>query len=689
MAASAQGGARDYPGRPAVSDISIPGVTQSKYGTDKLIEGLMKIERVPRDNAQTQLDTYQKQKAVWLDLTQQVSGLRDTALTLYSFRNPFSDRIATSSDESVLTAAATREALEQSSKIVVEKVATADRFLSSNLPPDYKVPGGTYHFDVGSGSIELSFLGGSLQDFADAVTKKGRDLVRASLVSVTSDTRALVLESLKTGEKNKLGLSGDSEKLALAIGMVEKASTKAQTLDPSQPTAWTKPLDPSTVRVNKTALDVDPGGEAKLPLATDAQTAGLVLEISYRLVKPPEAPPPTPPPGPNVPATGSITYQGITVQGAPSMTGLPPWTPPPTPPHVDDSKMIFALAANGGSVALPALSDSSDVQTTRIDLGPLMPDIAAIGARNGDSSRKLEIVSARVFDPKESGGLKPTHPISTAADAMISVDGVDIRRDTNAIKDVIPGVTLNLVDTSDKPVKVDVEPDRKSAKDAIINLVGSYNKLMGWLNILTRDDPAIIDQLDYFTDAEKKSAQERLGLYQGDSTLSVFRSGLQSAMMNPHETRPGDSIVLLSQIGIATDTRRPGSAGGVDASRLRGYLEIDEPTLDKALASNFDQVRDLFGYDTNGDYIINSGVAYAVETAAQPYVSIGGIFATRSQTLDQEIASEKNTIANLDESLATKQEDLKRKYGMMEGALQSMDATSNSIDNFSKNNSGG
>lgn len=672
-----------------MSDFSIPGVgTQDKYGTDKLIAGLMKIEQVPRDRAQKQLDSFQKQKSVWLDLTQQTSSLRDSARNLYSFRNPFSDRIAASSDERVLTATATREALEQTRKVTVEKMASADRFLSSNLAPDYKVPKGDYKFGVGDSTIELNFLGGSLQDFADAVTRKGRDLLRASLVPVTPDTRALVIESLKTGEKNRLSFAGDAEALAVATGLVDRASTKAQNLDPSQPLAWTKALDPAAVHASKGSLAVDPGGEAKLALASDAPTQGLVLEISYRLTKEASPPPPTPPPGPNVPPSGSVTFQGITVQGAPSETGLAPWTPPPTPPKVDNSSMLFALAANGGSVGLPALADSSDAKTIKIELGSLMPDIAALGIRDGDSSRHLEILSARVYDPKETGGLVPKHPVSTAGDSLISMDGVEIRRDSNAIKDVIPGVTLNLVDSSDKPVKVDVQPDRKSAKDAIINMVGTYNKLMGWLNILTRSDPSIIEQLDYFTDAEKKLANDRLGIYQGDSTLSVFRNGLQSAMMNPHPTRPGDSIVLLSQVGIATDTRRPGATGGVDASRLRGYLEIDEQSLDKALASHFDEVRDLFGYATNNDFIVNSGVAWSLDAAAQPYVAIGGIFSTRSQTLDSQISSEKQTIADLNVALSAKQDELKQKYGMMEGALNSMQSTSSALDNFSKNGGG-
>lgn len=671
---------------------SIPGTGKSKYGTADLIAGLMKLERIPRDRAQADLDSLQKKQAVWVDLGRNVSSLRDAARSLYSFRNPFSDRIAKSDDEDILTATATREALEQTRRIEVERVAAADRFISNNLPKDYKVPAGTYTFTIGEKKIELSYSGGTLQDFADALARKGKDWIGASTVSVTADTKALVIESLKTGAKNRLGFSGDAEKLALDAGLVEKTRSKAQTLDLAKPLPWALPLDPSTVKGSGASLQVAPGGEARLALAQTAPTSSLVLEVQYRLTRPEETPAPAEPPGPAISASGSINYEGITILGAPSDSGLPGWTPPAAKPKVDDPVLLYALGPGGAGatpVALPALADSKETATLTVPLGSLLPELGGLGIRDRDSARRLELVSVRVYDPSETGGLRPRKPISTAADSLFKVDGVEASRDSNEIKDMIPGVTLQLKEVSDKAVKLSVEPDRKAAKEAVIALVGNYNKLMAWMNILSRNDPSIIAGLDYFTDAEKKTANERLGLYQGDSTLSFLRANLQKAIMDPYETRLGPDLALMSQIGVSTDSRKPGSGQGVDSSRLKGYLEIDEEGLDKALAANFAAVRDLFGNDTDGDLIVNTGVAYALDAAARPYVEVGGIFTTKRQTIEGQITSEKRTIATLDEALIAKEADLKRKYGMMEGALNSMEGTSNSIDNFTKNNSGG
>ena len=189
-----------------MSDLSIPGVGTSKYGSDKLIEGLMKLERIPRDREEKNLKSLQDQRSVWLDFNRRLTTLRDSADTLYSYRNPFNDRLAKSSDESSLTATATREALEQTRSIVVKRIASADRFLSSELPKDYRVPAGTYTFTVGDKSLDLRFQGGSLQEFADALTRKGKDLLRAEVIVVKPDTKSLVIESLKTGAANRLEL---------------------------------------------------------------------------------------------------------------------------------------------------------------------------------------------------------------------------------------------------------------------------------------------------------------------------------------------------------------------------------------------------------------------------------------------------------------------------------------------------
>ena len=676
-----------------MSDLSIPGVGSSKYQTDKLIEGLMKLERVPRDKAAERLKEYEKQKSVWLDLNRRFTSLRDDAKSLYSFKNPFTSRVAKSSDEAVLTASATREALEQTRSVLVKRAAAADRFLSSDLPKDYKVPAGTYAFSVGDKSLELRYAGGSLQDFAEALTRKGRDVLKASVVAVTPKTQALVFESLRTGAENRLSFAGEAEKLALETGVIERARSGAFDLDPGKPAAWERPLDARLVAARTEpegpVLAVSTGGEAKLPFPAAAKTQGLVLELSYRLV-PLEAgaEPPSPPPGPSLPPAGQASYEELTIQGAPSASPLPPWSPPPVPPRVEDRGMAFLLGPGGSTKPLPALEDSSGTATLKVELGSLLPEASALAFRSRDTTRRLEVVSAKVYDPAESGGYKPRRPVSTAQDALVSVDGIEVTRTKNDIDDLVPGVTLNLKAAGEKPVRLDVAPDREAAKEAVIAFVGNYNRLMADINILSRPDERLISEISYFTEEEKKTAKDRLGLFQGDSTLGLLRTSLQRTMMEPYETAAGAELALLSQVGVATDARRPGGGAGFDAARMRGYLEIEEDLLDKALAERFDAVKQLFGNDTDGDLIADSGAAFRLDNLLKPYVETGGILSLKTGTLDRQIASEKKSIESLDKQLVAKEDELKRKYGMMEGSLNRMESSSSAIDNFTQQQSG-
>jgi flagellar hook-associated protein 2 len=669
-----------------MSDISIPGIGTSKYGSDKLVEGLMKVARVPRDRAADSLKAAQNQKSVWLDFNQKLTSLRSDARNLYSFQNPFMTRVAKSSNEDTLTATATREAVEQSKVILVKQAAAADRFLSMDMAKDAKIPAGKYTFTVGDKSVDLNYGGGSLQDFADSLTRKGRDLIRASVVSITQDTKALVIESLQTGSKNRLGFSNDAEKLALDTGILERVSTRAKKLDPSSPQGWTAALDKGSVSANAGILSVATGGQAKLALDSAVKSQGLVLELKYRLVPVTEAPTPSPPPGPSLKPIGQATYEGITVQGAASETGLQAWNPPATPQKVDDKGMAFVVGSDGAYRALPALADSSEIQTATVELGSVLPDVAALAFRNKDTSRRLEVISARIYDPAETGGFKPKRPISTAHDADVVVDGIEVTRPKNDISDVIPGVTLSIKEASEKPVTLKIEPDRKAVKDALIALVGNYNRIMGQINILTRADDKVIEEITYFTDDEKKAAKDNLGLMLNDTTLSMLRTSLQNAMMNPYDT--GTDLSLLAQLGISTNSQKGGGGQGYDTSKMRGYLEIDEDSLDKALASNFDGVRKLFGTDTDNDLVVDSGAAWKLDSVIKPYVETAGIISIKTGTLDQQITLGKSTLENLDKQLADKEADLKEKYASMEGTLNQMDSTSSQIDNFSKQNGG-
>jgi flagellar hook-associated protein 2 len=137
-------------------------------------------------------------------------------------------------------------------------------------------------------------------------------------------------------------------------------------------------------------------------------------------------------------------------------------------------------------------------------------------------------------------------------------------------------------------------------------------------------------------------------------------------------------------MGIGTDIRRSG--GNYDPSRLRGYLEIDERVLDAALETKLSAVRQLFGSDTDGDFLADTGVAYNLETITKPFVENGGIITLKTGTIDSRINQDKRRMETMERQLAAKEAALKIQYGRMEGAYNRMEQMSSSLENFSQRN---
>jgi flagellar hook-associated protein 2 len=669
-----------------MSDLSIPGVTD-KYNTQKIIDALMTAKREPLTRMQKELDLEQQRKAAWQDVTRKLSGLRDTARFLFSFQNPFNDRVASSSDEKTLTAIATRQAVEETKKILVKQVATADRFLSQPLPRDFAVDAGAYTFHVGDKEVSLNWKGGSLRAFAEALSARGADILSASVVNDTPSTQVLLIEGKRTGSTNRLSFSDKATDLAVKAGMLQRSQTASRTvtIDPRSLAQWTKPVAPQGYIVQAGTLVLNPGTELKVPVSPSvALNKNMVLELSVKVERLPL--PGTeevkPPPGPTVPSTGGIDFKGIHVESDPSQTPLPEWQPPRPPENITDLQSLF-MEGDGKVIPLPAVPDVTDFQKIQVPVGELASTLDALDFRNLNTYRKIDVKDISIFDKTQRGDYVPAKALSEAGDAVITVDGIDVKRTTNAIDDLLPGVTLNLKAPSDSPVDLSVRHDVEGIKKQVEGLVGSYNQIITDIDVLTRKDPSIIENAGYLTDDEKKKDRENLGLIMGDLSLQQLKDSLQTTMMNPYPTSLGRELSLLAQIGISTDTRAPGSAS-IDKTRLRGYLEVDEQKLTAAIEQRAEGVKQLFGNDTNGDLVVDSGAAFRLDALLRPYVSIGGIFPQRVTTLDQQIADSNRKITDYKIKLDDYQAELKKKYGQMGGALDALQKNSQSIQNFNR-----
>ncbi len=687
-----------------MADLSIPGVN-NQY--EKLVEAIMKAERLPREKVATELEKYKGQLSFWQSLNQFSTQVKDVSRSFYSFNNPFNEHIAISSNEASITAIATRDAKEQIAKISVKQIASADSFLSSEVSKDMKIEAGTYVFRVGEKTLEIKWNGGNYKSFMQAINRRGRDFISASEVKVTPKTTAILLTSSLLGEKNKLIFEGDALPWALKMGFLKKGE-QGKTI-----------LEHSNVMIPASS-----SSELKFEKLSNTKDAEL-LEIVFSFQDKEEKLAQNVTPdvtnkkqnentydGVGIPlfeSVGSVSYKGIILKNNPSKVfdeGDPSLAQKvessdsenidnseeveKATPKIDEAEAdkktntknldIFTIKFENGEFAkLGSIQDTKEKQVLRFPLSDTKKVSSILLDNNNDFPLKIESVKVLTKDTSEE--YIPRNPASVAGDAIISYQGIEMKRDSNKIDDVIPAVTLNLHTKTDKAEDITIKPDVELVKTSIIEFVAKYNRLMAEINILTTNKNEVVEELSYFSDDEKESALKRLGSFYGDTTLSSLKSNLQQRMSNAYGVSEDIPIKLLVEMGISTNAN---SNSGMDASRLRGYLEIDEKLLEKALNENMEGVKEFFGYDSDGDIIVDAGLAYSIYEYLNPYTQRGGIFFNRISSIQDKIKTSEKRIVDYDKKLAQKEADLKRKYGMMEGTLKDLKKQSDAISNFNK-----
>ena len=678
-----------------MAGINIPGVT-NQYNTNETVEKLMQIERIPLTREQKTLDSYKAQQDAWRSVNRKMTELRDSVKTLYSFDNPFNNKITSSTEEYAITADATRKATYESFKVDVIQPATADRFLTSELDSDTKVPAGTYTYKINDKSITMRWKGGSLQDFSNALNRRGGELLKTRVIGASKGKKTLSIESQKTGSENRLTFEDDAKTFAESSGMIIRVKPKTiefgtnrndyRNIQPETPEQERLPqISAANLKISGENVVVPPRGGYALSIPeTVLGTPGTHIQfaikkqdatdITVALNKQESKP--------VFPDSGTATFKDVTIRNAPIDASLPPEPEKKIKPlnPISTSDVLFVKMKDGSEkhISTPGLLSGEE---TKIDISlDDYKNIDSLVIKNRNTGISLSVTSVSALNPSENRGFVPQHAISSADDAIIKYEGITIRRPTNTIDDVVPEVTLNVFDKTEKTATIAVKPDVESAKEALITFVGKYNQSLAEINILSQNKPEIVEELDYLSSDEKKEKQEKLGMFSTDSSLTSLKSAMQTAASANYKFDEDAKITMLSQIGIATNAT---NYSGYTPSKLRGYLEIDEKKLDSELEKHLDDVRNMFGYDSDGDLIIDSGIGYKLDKQLTAYVQSGGVFAMKTSSLDARIKSSEQKIARLETQMDDKEAELRTKYGQMEGALNSLESQQNTIKNFS------
>lgn len=175
-------------------------------------------------------------------------------------------------------------------------------------------------------------------------------------------------------------------------------------------------------------------------------------------------------------------------------------------------------------------------------------------------SGEAAIGNLLAHDPAGTQNLNQT---AAAQNASLKVNGIAVSKASNSVSDVIPGVTLNLLKTTDTPEKLTVARDTSTISNSIGSFVKAYNDLAGTLKNLTAYDAA-----------SKKGA-----ILQGDATVRSLQTQLRGILGTAVTGTPGD-LKTLSSIGVTF--------------QLDGSLAVDQAKLNDAMNNNFDEIASLF-----------------------------------------------------------------------------------------------
>jgi flagellar hook-associated protein 2 len=231
--------------------------------------------------------------------------------------------------------------------------------------------------------------------------------------------------------------------------------------------------------------------------------------------------------------------------------------------------------------------------------------------------------------------------VSTGRDARIWVGdadgGYEVRRPTNVMTDVLPGVTINLLKADTDPsnptkVRVDITTDTDAVTAKVNALVEGVNGVFA--NI----------KLNGTFNAETKSA----GPLVGNATARQVQTALYQAIGTLGQ---GES---LSEVGLSV-TRD-------------GMLSIDKEAFAKAFAADPAKVTAFF---TGDDGYASKLVAIA-RSATDPSDPAKGSKGTLTAAIDGRKDAAKgltDQIASWDTRLTKREASLKRQYASLEGAL--------------------
>lgn len=652
---------------------------------NSMVSKIVDSERVPKqqriDNERTRIDT---SISAYGRLRESLDSMKNL-MTNFRQEKAFAVRTVESTDEGLVSATATTEAIAGKYAIDVLQLAQSHKVASDVLSEDMKFGPGKLQISLGDNSFDVQV--GDRSKLIDIVRSiNGADSnpgVRASVINDVEGPR-LIVASNQSGSDQQISINVESDTanplkkleyktLEERVKTLEKARLSAQEiLSKPAPGQEVAALDPFN-EADKSSLDAD--GNQIPPQEGGKGNSAQSDSLSY---------------GEQAAADGQAALDAA--QAAKSVMpedNIPGWTETASGTLLDsyytpelelDEKAIekapdvpgWSNAASGtltDSYVTPKEAQQKlEAEQARIEekMSQEKADLAEKVQKGELTAEQAKKIERAKLEPEEREHLEKVDKaqadlvqaqqafdayngmaeVQAGQDSMVVLDGVaQLSSNNNVIEDAVEGIDITVKGKTPKdkpPAEIGVEYDRNSVRQDIEAFVNSYNQFYQVSKNLAGVDP---------TTGQK-------GPLSGDSTVRNADSRLKGVFSSSIEGAP-DNLKSLTEFGITT-TRQ-------------GSLEINYDMLDRQLNNNFDKLGEFFGG--------NNGFAKKVEDAIQGITGVTGSIRTREKSLVEQNYRLADDQSALDRRMDSLENRTHSKFTAMQDATSKMQSQLGSMMN--------
>lgn len=339
-----------------------------------------------------------------------------------------------------------------------------------------------------------------------------------------------------------------------------------------------------------------------------------------------------------------------------------------------DQVLSISRGALSKEFTFPAGTTAASI-VSAINADPVVGslDIRATVITTNDSARPYAIVlegntgAANAFSVANTAGdqLGFTNSVP-AADAELTVNGVDILRSSNTVTDAISGISLDLIAANEvgDSVTLSVANDSTSVISKVQNFVDTYNLIREFL-VKATGEPVAGDDI--------------AGSLRSDVNARSILNKIRGTLTDASSSSAGD-VSHWSSLGVSLD--RNGKLS-LDADKFKAVFDANPDDAIMSLSSGASTPR-IYAPDS-----VASGLAGDMARVAYKLNTSTGVVATMTTGYENRLSNVEKRQSNLDEYIERITAQYERQFAALNAALNAFKNTQKQLEqslNLNKDN---